>query len=441
MKKDIIAEKVLSLAKRRAEGCEVLYEESVEAPITFRANKLFSLETKFTTGLGLRIVKNGRIGFACTTDPGKAKELVDNAVASARFGQAAKFTLPRKAEKKAEVKVLSPEVKKAKNEALVEAGRKTIAPLVREIPEIQCELVHKRSTSRVRLLNSSGLDRRWEATASSFFVEGLVVAEDGLMWVLDAKTSRKLVIPSPKTAAKLALRVRQARKVVSLPGKPLPVFFAAEAMPNLWYAFIMGVNGKNAQKGASPLLGKIGERLLDERLTLWDDPTLDWGPDSAPWDDEGVASRRNVLFEQGVFKGFLYDLQTAGLMGTQSTGNARRSYSTQPFPSATNFVVKSGKDKSGDLLKGIKEGVIVYTVIGGGQSNLLAGDFSLNIGLGYKIENGKIAGRVKDVMVAGNVYSLFKDNLLALSKEAEWAGNIKTPSVLFKDVSLASGKK
>jgi len=48
---------------------------------------------------------------------------------------------------------------------------------------------------------------------------------------------------------------------------------------------------------------------------------------------------------------------------------------------------------------------------------------------------------VKDVMVAGNVYSLFKDNLLALSKEMEWAGNIKTPSVLFKDVSLASGKK
>jgi PmbA protein len=104
-------------------------------------------------------------------------------------------------------------------------------------------------------------------------------------------------------------------------------------------------------------------------------------------------------------------------------------------------VVKPGGDKLQDLVEGMKEGLLVYGVIGGGQSNLLAGDFSLNIGLGFKVEDGQITGRVKDAMISGNVYVLLKDNLVALSRETEWAGNIKTPAVLLKDVSVVSGKK
>jgi len=435
-----IAERVLTLARKQAEGAEVLFQESEESPVSFRANRLHSMETKFTTGVGLRIVKDGRIGFSCTTDLSKIRELVENAVESAKYGQKAAFAFPKKAEK-VEVEILSSKVKAVKPETFIEAGEKTIAKLVKEVPEIQCEGRFVKSRIKIRLLNSNGFDKRLERTQSAYEIAGLVIGKDGLLWVGEDRVSRDLVLPGPKTAPKLAERVRLAREIVSLPGKPLPVLFSAEAMPNLWYALVMGVNGKSAQKGSSPLVGKTGERLLDERVTFTDDPTVDWGVASSPWDDEGVASQKTVLFDKGTFKGFLYDLQTAGLAGTKSTGSARRLFSSLPFPSASNLVIKPGKDRLADLLKGMREGVLIYSVIGGGQSNLLAGDFSLNIGLGYKIEKGKIAGRVKDVMVAGNVYALLKNNLLALSKETEWAGNIKTPAVLFRDVSIASGKK
>jgi PmbA protein len=435
-----IAERVLSLAKKQAEGAEVLFQESEESPVSFRANQLHSMESKFTTGVGLRLIKDGRIGFSCTTDLAKTKELVENALESAKYGQKAVFAFPKRPEM-VEVLVSSPKVRAVKAETLIEAGNKTIGKLVKEVPEIQCEARFVKSKVKIRLLNSTGLDKRIERTQSAFEISGLVIGADGLLWVGEDKVSRDLVLPGPKTAPRLAERVQLAKKVVSLPGKPLPVLFAAEAMPNLWYALVVGVNGKTAQKGASPLVGKIGERLLDERVSITDDPTMDWGVASSPWDDEGVGSRKNVLYDKGTFKGFLYDLQTAGVAHAQSTGSARRSFSSVPFPSASNVVVKPGKDQLADLLKGMKEGVLIYNVIGGGQSNLLAGDFSLNIGLGYKIENGQIVGRVKDVMVAGNVYALLKNNLLALSRESEWAGNIKTPSVLFRDVSLASAKK
>lgn len=432
-----IAEKTLALAKKQSETCEVLFVEMEESPVKFQANRLHSLETKYTTGAGLRIVKDGRIGFSCTTDLSKLKELVANAVASAKYGQKAKFTFPKKAEK-AVVEVLSPEVRKARPEAFVEAGRKSIAGLLAEVPEMKCDIRLTRSVARIRLVNSAGLEVGITRTLSHFDFSGLVIGPDGLLWVYEGKSSRKLVLPGKKAVSKLAEQVRLAKKVVPLSGKPLPVLFAPEVMPALWYAIVMGVNGKTAQKGASPLVGKVGERLLDERVTITDDPTLDWGPGSSPWDDEGVKSRKNVLFEKGVLQGFLYDLQTAGMVGAKSTGSARRSFSSLPYPSVTNLVIKPGGDKLQDLVRGMKEGLLIYGVIGGGQSNLLAGDFSLNIGLGYKVENGQITGRVKDAMVSGNLYALLKNNLLALSRETEWAGNIKTPAVLFKDVSVAA---
>jgi len=435
-----IAEKTLALAKKQSESSEVLFVETEESPVKFQANKLHSLETKYTTGAGLRIVKDGRIGFSCTTDLSKLKELVANAVASAKYGQKAKFTFPKKAEKAA-VEVFSSEVRKARPEAFVEAGRKSIAGLLAEVPEMKCDIRLTRSVARIRLVNSAGMEVGITRTLSHFDLSGLVIGPDGLLWVYEGKSSRKLVLPGKKAVSKLAEQVRLAKKVVPLSGKPLPVLFAPEVMPNLWYAVVMGVNGKSAQKGSSPLVGKIGEKLLDERVTITDDPTLDWGPGSSPWDDEGVKSRKNALFEKGVFQGFLYDLQTAGMVGAKSTGSARRSFNSLPYPSVTNLVIKPGGDKLQDLVRGMKEGLLIYGVIGGGQSNLLAGDFSLNIGLGYKVENGQITGRVKDAMVSGNLYALLKDNLLALSKETEWAGNIKTPAVLFKDVSIASGKK
>jgi len=433
-------ERILSLAKREAEACEVLFVEMEESPVKFQANRLHSLETKYTSGAGLRIVKDGRIGFSCTTDLSKLKELVVNSMASAKYGQEAKFTFPKKAEKAA-VEVLSPEVKEARPETFVEAGRKSIAGLLAEVPEMKCDVRLTRSMARIRLVNSAGLEVGITRTLSHFDFSGLVIGPGGLLWVYEGKSSRKLVLPGKKAVSKLAEQVRLAQKVVPLSNKPLPVLFAPEVMPNLWHAIVMGVNGKTAQKGASPLVGKVGERLLDERVTITDDPTLDWGPGSSPWDDEGVKSRKNVLFEKGVLQGFLYDLQTAGMVGAKSTGSARRSFSSLPYPSVTNLVVKPGGDKLQDLVKGMKEGLLIYGVIGGGQSNLLAGDFSLNIGLGYKVENGRITGRVKDAMVSGNLYALLKNNLVALSRETEWAGNIKTPAVLFRDVSVASGKK
>ena len=89
------------------------------------------------------------------------------------------------------------------------------------------------------------------------------------------------------------------------------------------------------------------------------------------------------------------------------------------------------------MISGMDEGVIVYGVLGGGQSNLLAGDFALNIMLGFLVRNGEIAGRLIDTMVSGNVYSAF-NSIDRMSSEVTQTGALFVPDIMFSELSLSS---
>jgi PmbA protein len=190
-------------------------------------------------------------------------------------------------------------------------------------------------------------------------------------------------------------------------------------------------------EGASPIGGKLGQTVFDAKLWLWDDPTLPYRPSSRPCDDEGVPSQRTPLVEQGMVSHFLYDLQTAALAGRRSTGNGDRARGL-PAPSPTALVIAPGNTTFGQMVGDIKEGLVIEELMGAEQGNILGGDFSGNVLLGYKIENGKIVGRVKDTMVSGNIYQLFKE-ITAIGSDARWVGGfVNTPSLYFPRVSVAS---
>ncbi|MCD6081388.1 TldD/PmbA family protein, partial [candidate division WOR-3 bacterium] len=109
-----------------------------------------------------------------------------------------------------------------------------------------------------------------------------------------------------------------------------------------------------------------------------------------------------------------------------------------PTPGFNNMVIEAGNTSIDDMIKDTKRGILIYGVIGGGQSNVLAGDFSVNVGLGFLIDNGEIVGRVKDTMVAGNFYELFRDGRFMLSKEQQVIANYKLPYAYVEDVTVAT---
>ena len=117
-------------------------------------------------------------------------------------------------------------------------------------------------------------------------------------------------------------------------------------------------------------------------------------------------------------------------MKAKSTGNGNRGFSSQPSPGNSNILVETGTMSLEAMIKDVKYGVLLDQVLGGGQSNVLAGEFSVNIDLGYLIENGKVVGRVKDCMCAGNVFEIF-NTIIAIGDKAEWHGSTKGAPILF----------
>jgi PmbA protein len=171
---------------------------------------------------------------------------------------------------------------------------------------------------------------------------------------------------------------------------------------------------------------------------VWDDPLQDLQPSARRFDDEGVPARRVPLVERGVVREFLYDLQTAGLAGRQTTASAHRSLTSQPQIFPTALMVEPGTASFEELLHGIDEGIVVEQMIGAGQGNALGGDFSGNVVLGYKVERGQITGRVKNTMVAGNVHQLLKE-ITAIGGDARWVGAaLHTGSLLFPRIAVSS---
>jgi len=219
----------------------------------------------------------------------------------------------------------------------------------------------------------------------------------------------------------------------------MPVIFTSAGVAGgVVMPLTLAFSGRLVHQGQSPLAGRLGEEIYDTRLSVHDDATLPMLPGSRPFDDEGVASRRIPLIEKGTVRSFMYDLQSAGLAKADSTASAHRALTSQPQVSTTSLLIEPGTMTLQEMVSGIEEGLIVEDLIGAGQGNVMSGDFSGNVLLGYKIEKGEIVGRVKDTMVAGNVHQALA-NVSAIGSEARWVnGAVHTPPLLFERMAVSA---
>ena len=433
-----MVERVLELARRQAHAVEVCLEEGESRPIEFEHNKLKYINTKSYRALSLRLIREGRLGFASTTDLSAPERLVASALQSARFGQEARFEFPGQATMP-EVAVYDRKVADFAVERGVELGRDAIDTVRAAYDDVQCSIDVAKWVGRTRIANTSSLDVTSDLTGFDCHLTGLRVHDGSMLWVGEGESSRRLVVDLERYVAKMLADIRAAETECEAPSGELPVLFTAKAVGLLLHIFQYAVNGKLVQKGASPLVGRLGEQILDERITLHDDGTVDYCDASCPFDGEGVPSRRTPLFERGVLRSYLFDLQTAGVMGAETTGNADRGFASLPVPDATNLVLEPGTESFDAMLAGIERGLLVDEVIGGGQSNVLAGEFAVNVGLGFLIDKGQRVGRVKDCMIAGNVFETFR-RIRGVGDKQETHGSTIAPAICFDAVHVAGGE-
>ncbi len=430
-------ESILDRAKKVAEDAEVFTYSSEETPVHFEANHLKQIQSKQSSNIALRIVKNGRIGYASTTESGDIQNLIDMAVETAQFGMTARFKFPAP-KTHPQVDIFDPDVESVSTGEMINLGEQLISAVRENNSELLCEAFVTRGTSTIKIVNSRGGEAEYKRSFFSLGIEGQLIRGTDMLFVGDSQSSCHSILKTTDIVKKVSKQLEYAREQATVPTKSLPVIFTPEGVANALISPLMSAfNGKLVLEGASPISKKIGQKVFNEKLSLWDDPTIAYRPASRPCDDEGITSQRTPLIEQGVVTHFLYDLQTAAMANTQSTGNGRRSGGL-PVPTPSAFVIATGDTTFDDMVSDIKEGLVVEYLMGATQGNILGGDFSGNVLLGYKVENGKIAGRVKNTMVSGNIYHLLSE-ITAIGSEAKWIGGmLYTPPIYLPEVSVAS---
>ncbi len=430
-------EEILSQAKKVAEQAEVFQVSSISTPVHFEANRLKQIQTKESIGTSLRLVKGGRIGFAQASGFVEPDNLVNMAMETCQFGTKATFDFPGPAAY-SRVDILDSEIDKATIDEMVELGEKLIASIRKHAQDIVCQASVVKGTTSVSIINSNGGKSQYAKSFFELSLEGVLVKDDDMLFVGDSQSSCHPVFDFTAITEEVTTQLELAKRSATISTKSMPVIFTPMGVASaLVTPLTAAFNGKIVLDGISPLKDKLGDKVFDERVSLWDDATLPYKIASYPWDDEGVPSQRTSLIDRGVVSHFLYDLQTAALANSKSTGNGGR-HGGLPAPSTSSLVMGQGAVPYSDMVKDTKEGLLVYMLMGAEQGNILNGDFSGNVLLGYKVENGEIVGRVKNTMVFGNIYQILKQ-LEAIGKEARWVGGLlHIPHLYCSSLSVAT---
>ena len=163
-----------------------------------------------------------------------------------------------------------------------------------------------------------------------------------------------------------------------------------------------GLEGDFNRKGTSVFSGRVGQQVAAKGVTVIDDGTIVDRRGSITVDDEGTPSRRNVLIEDGILKGYMQDRQNARLMGVDATGNGRReSYAHAPMPRMTNTYMLAGDTAPASLVADLKDGI--YAVgFGGGQVDITNGKFVFSCTEAYRVKDGVVGRPIKGATLIGD---------------------------------------
>jgi PmbA protein len=193
------------------------------------------------------------------------------------------------------------------------------------------------------------------------------------------------------------------------------------------------VNGYAIYKGASYLIGRLGEKVAADNITIVDDGRISGGLGSKPFDGEGLPTRKTVVVERGILKSYLLDTYAGRKLNLLSTGNASRSVGEASSAGATNFYLAPGSATPDQIIGSVKRGLYVTELIGFGI-NLVTGDYSRGA-VGFWIENGELAYPVEEITIAGNLKDMWL-GVETVGNDLVFRGRVASPTVKIAEMTV-----
>jgi PmbA protein len=446
--RDIAAFAVEAARKLGADQADAYLEVNRESQVRVRDGEVEDLTQATARGIGLRLIKDGRLGFAYTSDLGHSdlRTLAERALALAQAtAPDPANVLPRTTDLlprngpldlcDPKVVELSPEWKLAAARDMERAGR-AVDPRVQRFESVGVSDV----VSEVAFASSEGISDGYRQSHVVLYSAPVAQGEDGSLQTSSYMDYRHFLdeLRTPEAigriAAERAVRMLGATKG---PTAQVPVVMEPAIAASFVHGLLAALDGNLVRKGVSFLRDKLGERIGPAWLEIVDDGLTPRGLGSAPFDGEGLPTRRTPLVEGGTLKTFLYDCYTAAKAGTLSTRTASRGYRSLPGIGTTTVLAHSSRPTArAAMLKGIRRGLFVTAMLGRG-GDPVTGDYSRGAN-GIWIEDGELTRPVQEMTVGGNLLQMVSA-LEAMGDDVEFYGALGAPTLRFGELTVSGG--
>lgn len=435
--------KLLDIASRVSDQAEIFSIRTDSSRLEMRNRKPTDMSASIQSGYAIRLLKDGSIGTAYTKNLLDREEFISNALNSLKGNVKAGFSFPDPSE------IPLPWVPDGSVAGmgfndLYDRSRKVLDYLDGKV-EGQIDVYAVCGTTDLSIINTSGLNLSRESSFMYMFASLLFPNTETSVHRLFQ--SRRADYFPTDDLDEIVKMYESGLPEVDIPTGRMKVVFMPDTMYTFLWRLSTATSGKSFYNRISPLQDRRGTKVLSEKFTLYGDPTDPDELDQRFFDDEGVPARRHVIFDKGVFDNLILNLDYADKLDEKPTGNGFRggmwggdSISIPPTPILDSSRIAPGDISFEEMIAGIDRGVIVLGVLGAHSGNILNGDFSIGLNPGFYVENGEIMGRVKDGMVAGNVYELL-GNIISVENRLHRAmTGGKYPAILLDNVSVAAKK-
>ena len=428
------------------EEAEAYAVQTRRSEVKVRGGTIDSLSSAETRGVGVRVVADGRLGYAWAADPddAEAASLLEVARESARHATADDANVIPDARDAAPIPALFREAqaglgpdRKVSVALDLERAATTAVPDVRRVEDC----VYGDAVSRVALASSRGVRGEYARTDCWCMVAALAERDGETQSGFSFRVARELdQLAWEETAREAAERGSRLLGGTKPRTERLAVVLDPWAAASFLGVLAGSLSAEEVQKGRSLLAGLVGERVASDAVTLVDDGRLDDGPAAAPFDDEGVPTGRTPLVERGTLRAFLHNTQTAAREGATSTGNASRpGYRGVPGVAPTNLVLDPGPEAPEELLRRAGTAVYVQDVTGvHSGANPVSGEFSVGA-TGLRVDGGSLGAPLREMTIASTLPDVLRA-IEAVGSDVRFfpgGGAIGTGTILVGEMTVA----
>ena len=428
-----IAEKAKREVENNCDAFEIYIDESKLIELNSEQDRLNFAKEEIETGVGIRVIKDNKIGFAFTSNMDKISETARQSIENTKLNKRDENYSFAELEKVTDVKKV---YDKKFNDLNLNESVELLKNTISRASDSGCEVTgsgFSASECKSLILNSNGVSIENKETGFGISLSVTIQKDGEIATAYNSASSRFCDLEGEKLADEVCNLAKS-----SLNSKPIEtdnynVVLDYYAAIGLIQTFINAFDGENVARGRSILKDKIGSEIANPSLSIIDNPLLEKGMATTKCDGEGSVSKATELIKDGVLNSFIYDIYTANKEGVKTTSNGYRgSYLTTPMISPSNLEFKFSEMKE---LSEIKKGVLTTSVLGAHTANPISGDFSVEASNAFKIENGELTEPINKAMISGNIFEIMK-NVEGITSEIRQYGSFIIPKLLVHDLRV-----